>query len=294
MEQVAILGLGLMGGSLGLALRKPGTRWRVRAYARREETRRRALEIGACDEVFSAPEAAAREASLVVICVPVRASLDLLAACAPVLGEGAVVTDVGSTKRWIMERAPQFLAASRATFVGSHPMAGSERDGLDAARADLYRNAVVAVTPGNAPAQAVIKVSAFWRDLGAQVCLLDPETHDRLVARTSHLPHVAAALLADVVGREGVMESLARLTGRGFADTTRVAQGPPSVWRDVLETNADMVLRELTVFEERLASVKKALETGDFNAVEEILTRARLRRQALLEARYGTGEGEQR
>lgn len=281
-----------MGGSLGLALKKSRFGGTVSGYARREETRRLAQELGACDEVHGEPQDAVRDADLTVVCVPIRSIVPLVEACAPGLRGGAVVTDVGSTKGFVMQAACRALAGRAAAFVGSHPMAGSEQGGLESARDDLYRGAVVAVTPGTSAESAVQTVTGLWQSLGAVVCLMDAERHDRIVARTSHMPHVAAALVAATAGREGAAEPLGLLTGKGFADTTRVADGPARVWRDILETNRDAVVRELTALEMELRTFRDVLEKGDFQDAERILEQCRDRRRVILAARpEGPAEG---
>ncbi|MFN2352119.1 MAG: prephenate dehydrogenase [Kiritimatiellia bacterium] len=279
-RQVAIIGLGLMGGSLGMALRgRPGLR--VTGYARREETRGEALARGVVDEVFADPAEAAAGAQLVIICTPVNLIAELAEACASGLEAGAVVTDVGSSKAEIVARLDGFFSSSAAHFVGSHPVAGSERQGLAAARADLYRHAVVALTPTEATdAGAVVLVTEFWRSLAARVFCLAPEEHDRLLAATSHLPHLMAAVLAATVGRWPA-EQAGRFCGTGFWDTTRVAEGDPALWHDIVQTNRAAVLGALRAFQQQLACMTDAVENNDFNLVRDMLSDARDRRRAL-------------
>jgi prephenate dehydrogenase len=286
MKKVAIVGLGLMGGSLGLALKKRGGGPTVSGYARREATRAEALRLNAVDAVKADPAEAVRGAELVVLCAPVFSMPALAAACRPGLQAGTLVTDVGSTKAWLTGEIRAALRDSGAVFVGSHPIAGSEQQGLAAARADLYQDAVTIVTAdGTEPPPAVEQVSAFWRAIGSAVRRMSPAEHDRIMARTSHLPHVAAALVAAVVGRADGPAQLGAFCGPGFRDVTRVAEGSPEVWLDILQSNRPAVAEELRALQTRLAEMLAALERGDDAALRRLLEASRAARRALLAAR---------
>ena len=286
MEKVAILGLGLMGGSLGLALKARGLCRSVTGYARREATRTEAVRLKAVDAVFADPADAVRDADLAVLCVPVFSMQALAAACRSGLQRGCLVTDVGSTKALLTEQIRLSLHDSGAVFIGSHPIAGSEQQGLEAARPDLYQDAVTIITSaGDEPADAVQKVRQFWTQLGAVVRMMDPAEHDRIMARTSHLPHVAAALIAATVGRENGAERIGPFCGPGFRDTTRVAEGSPDVWLDILQSNRPAVAHELRALRSRLDEVLAALERGDDAALRRFLEEGRAARRALRLAR---------
>ncbi len=280
---IAILGLGLMGASLALALRKRGYAGRIVAFARKETTRREALARGIVDEAFADPDAAVAAASLAVLCAPIRACVELAADVAPALRPGTLVTDVGSTKGWLCRQMAGVLPAG--AFVGSHPIAGSEKQGLEAASADLYENAltVVAAAP-DAPAEAVERVAALWRSAGSRTCRMEPEDHDRLLARTSHLPHVAAAALAKAIGRDSA-EKVGAFCGTGFYDSTRVASGSIDMWHDILMTNAPAVAEELRAFKLKVERVYDDLQAGRFGDVAQFLERARAARAELLKGR---------
>lgn len=184
---ISIVGLGLMGASLAMALRKRGYAGRLVAFARKAETRREALARGIVDAAFDDPDPAVREATLVVLCAPIRACVELAADIAPVLRAGALVTDVGSTKGWICRQMAGLLPPG--VFVGSHPIAGSEKQGLQAASADLYENALAVIaSPPAVPTEAAARVAALWEAAGARTCRLAPEDHDRLLARPGRLP----------------------------------------------------------------------------------------------------------
>lgn len=290
-QTASILGLGLMGGSLGLALKARGWDGRVAAYARRRETREKALRLGAADEVFDRPEDAVRGASVVVVCAPVLTIPDLVRRCAPCLGQGCAVTDVGSTKAWVVGACREALAGTGAKFVGSHPVAGSERAGLEAARADLYEGSITVVTRDGADDAATARVADLWTAAGSRVVRLEADEHDRILARTSHLPHLAAALVALAAARGEAEEiaALRRLVGPGFRDTTRVAGGSPDVWHDIVRTNAAPILAELDALGAGLARLRAAVASGDFDRVREMLAGAAEARERLVPPRDGAG-----
>jgi prephenate dehydrogenase len=262
----------------------------VAGYARREETCQQALERGVCDEVFESPGRAVRDADLSVACVPIRTIPALIETCRESFKPQSIITDVGSTKGVLMREMEGMLCGHGVVFVGSHPMAGSEQEGLESARADLYEGAVVAVTPcAGSPDDAVAAVKKLWSDLGAEVCVMTADEHDQLVARTSHLPHVVAGMLAGVAGREPLDPRTARMIGKGFEDSTRIAEGSPMVWRDILETNAECIAAELGILGQRMAEFVAVLKGGDFDAAERLLEGCRGARRELLKAKEQAG-----
>ena len=278
---VAILGLGLMGGSLGLALRKRGLA-RVTGYARRAETRREALRLGIADACAGTPGEAVRSADVVVVCTPVLTIPGLIRECLPALAPGCVMTDVGSTKLEVQRQAEAALQGSQAAFVGSHPMAGSEKTGIEWARADLYENAVTVLTPSAASSPSAMgRVRQLWEAVGARVTVLDPAVHDDIVARTSHLPHLIASLLATVAGREQ-SEAVRSLCGPGFRDATRIAAGSPEMWHDIVKSNRSAVLAELQAFGGELQHLAGLIERSDFDGVKTLLEQGQKRRERLL------------
>lgn len=283
MERVAIIGLGLMGGSLGLALKARGFSGVIAGHTRSPERLALARTRGAVDVAAPNPASAAADADLVILCGPILSIPGLLRDCGPGLKPGAVVTDVGSTKEYLVHDLEPLARERNAHFVGSHPIAGSEQQGIQAARADLYEGAVVVVTPtDNSEESAVRRVEALWKSVGSAVCRMPPEEHDRLIARTSHLPHLAAALLTATVGRMPPLERTAMLCGSGFRDTSRVAEGAPEIWRDILETNREAVQVELAALRAELDQLARWLERGEFARVEEFLERSRGLRRGLL------------
>lgn len=289
LEKTAILGLGLMGGSLGLALKSRGLAKAVAGYSRNPESRRAALERGAADFVHDRPESAVMGADMVVACAPVLSLPDLVARCAAGLDRNAVVTDVGSAKAWVVPRIEKTVAGVCLGFVGSHPIAGGERRGIGAARADLFENAAVVVTPtpSTAPA-AIARVRAFWGALGARVLETSPEEHDRILARTSHLPHLAAAALAKCVGREAP-EQTAAFCGAGFADTTRIADGGEDLWRDIVSANSAAIAAELAQYKKQIEELMGIVEAADSAQLLEFLAQSRQTRKKLV-----AGGGDER
>jgi prephenate dehydrogenase len=280
---ISIVGLGLMGASLAMALRKRGYAGRLVAYARKAETRAEALARGIVDAAFDDPDKAVKDAALVVLCAPIRACTDLAADIAPLLKPGALVTDVGSTKGWICRQMAGLLPTG--VFVGSHPIAGSEKQGLQAASADLYENALTVVaTHLDVPEEAAARVAELWKSAGARTCRMEPDDHDRLLARTSHLPHVAAAALAKAIGRD-CAEKVGAFCGTGFYDSTRVASGSIEMWHDILMTNAPAVAEELRAFKAEVERVYDDLQAGRLDDVAKFLERARDARAELLKGR---------
>lgn len=278
MTTVAILGTGLMGSSLGLALKQRGVPVRVRAYARREETREVLAERGAADAVFSDPAEAVDGADLIVFCVPVLQIPALAEACRPGLNPGAVLTDVGSTKAFLNDRMHDVLDGMDAEFIGSHPICGSEQQGVQSGDPQLYEGAVTVVTPADAVKQSTVEeVSTLWKTAGSRVVVMDPQEHDRILAVTSHLPHVAAAALALSSGLNGP------LCGSGFRDTTRIAEGSPEVWADVAKTNGPALNKALKEYCENIAEFAALIDEADRDKLVAWFASARDKRRELLD-----------
>lgn len=282
MDRIAIIGLGLMGGSLALALKKNTAPYVITGSSRSAHNRQRALQRVAVDHAYERPFDAARDAALVVICTPVVSIPSMVDQIRPALRPGAIITDVGSTKAWLMNEVPGRLGGTDALFVGSHPICGGENTGMDAARANLYEGAKVVVTPPRkCEPEAVETVSNLWRFVGADVRTLDAVEHDRIVARTSHLPHLAASLVSTTVGREARGEH-ADFCGSGFRDTTRVAAGDADMWHDILKTNREAVREELVAFRAQLERMIGLLDHRDFDGIRSLLDEGKEARRALL------------
>ena len=257
-DKVAIVGLGLIGGSIALAARRQWPACLVIGVDRKEVLEKamvlHAIDVAADDPVVMA------EADLVVLAAPVEQNIDALAQIDRHVAAPAVVTDVGSTKRTTVEAARQL--PPRFTFVGGHPLGGAPRSGIEHARADLFAGRPWLFTPDGAAAAGVVeRLSGFARGLGAEPHLMDPEEHDRLLAFVSHLPQLAASALMHVVGGRAGERGLA-LTGRGLFDATRLASSPPDIWRDICRSNADAVGDALDDFVAALKALRADLDTG--------------------------------
>jgi len=276
MKTIAIMGLGLMGSSLGLALKKRGVPVEVRAYARRAETRDAALKIGAADAAFDDPAEAVTGADLVVFCVPILTIPELAKACLPGLSPEAVLTDVGSTKAELATLMEELLDGTDAVFVGSHPICGSEREGIEAGNSKLYKGAVTVVTPRTEAIEGTVsEVSNLWKSVGSTVRVMSPETHDEILATTSHLPHMVAATLVRCVN-DGLF------CGTGFFDTTRIAAGSPEVWSDIVRTNAPALKTALTDFRGHLEELDTLIDEDDAEKLVNWFSASREQRKELL------------
>ena len=283
MQTLSILGLGLMGGSLGLAAKNTGVASRVKGYARRPENLQEALEVGAIDEACENVVDATRNADLVVLCAPILSMSGLLENCKPVLDTGCIVTDVGSTKGEIVAHAESILADSPASFVGSHPMVGSEQAGLHAARPDLYTDAAVIVTRSErSDPNSVKEVAHFWNALGSNVRMMKPAEHDEIIAKTSHLPHVVASVLVQVV-LEGDANIRRSLCASGFRDTTRVAAGSEDIWHDIVRTNSGAVTSEVRAVIRKLEQLVSWMDVRDYGRIRDFLRESRELRESLNE-----------
>jgi prephenate dehydrogenase len=270
-RKLAVLGLGLLGGSVALAAKRRGLAARVAGAARREESRARALAQGAVDEAGDF-EAAASGADLVVLATPVFAMPDLVRRIAPALAPGAIVTDVGSVKRVLVEVLPGLLP-SGCVYVGSHPMAGSHRSGIEHAREDLFEGAACVVT--EAPDAALReRVGAFWRALGARVVLRDAASHDAEVAWMSHLPHALAFAFAAAL--RSAPERAFEVAGAGFRDFTRIAHSEPELWAEILAANRKALAAPLQAAAHALAELGRAIESNEVEALERFLGAARV------------------
>jgi len=275
MSKIAIIGLGLMGGSLGLAARARGMY--VAAYARREESRRDALAMEIVDVVFDCPEDAVKDADMVVLCTPVLTMPKLVQGFVNNLKAGCIVTDVGSTKAFLAQEIEAVLADFSAEFIGSHPMAGSEKNGLEASVADLYEGARVIVTPADGTKlEKAKRVVDFWKDMGANVTEMTPQAHDEIIARTSHLPHLVAASLMACVDRGE--SDIVPFCGPGVRDVTRIAEGSEKIWHDIVKSNVGPILNEVHQFGEKIDEIKDMLERKDFDAIKKFLASSRDKR----------------
>lgn len=278
---VALIGLGLLGGSLGMALTRRGAARQITGYVRRESTAREARDLGAVHVATSDLAASVADADLVVLCTPIGQMADLARHMAPHLKSGAIITDVGSVKAPLVETLEPIFAEAECEFVGSHPMAGGEKTGVSHARASLFDNALCVVTPSaRSKPVAVETVEALWASVSARTLRMSATQHDELVSRSSHLPHVVAAALASYVLSPAHAAEQAALCASGFRDTTRIASGSPEMWRDIALTNRTFLARALGVFIADLQDIQRALNEGDTAGISEFFDQAKRRRDA--------------
>lgn len=260
--QLTILAPGLLGGSVARAAHARGAAERIVIWARRPETRLKLREQTWCDDVADTPEAAVRGAKLVVVAAPVDRIVPLVEQVAGALAHGAIVTDVGSVKGEIVRHAARAVG-QHGHFVGSHPMAGSEKTGWEHSTAELFERRTCFVTPlAHANPAAVATVVAFWRDIGAEVVTVDPDQHDEIVAHISHLPQAIATSLCSFLAKKN--PGWRNYAGGGLRDTTRIAASDAQIWRSIFEQNRDEVLRALQHFEDELHGFKAALANRDY------------------------------
>jgi prephenate dehydrogenase len=278
-HSISLIGAGLLGGSLGLAIKRRQLATQVRAFVRRDAALAECRNLDIANVVTRDLKEAVQGAELVVFCTPLSQMAGLAAQMRPFLKAGAIVTDVGSVKGTVVRDLEPLAREAGAEFVGSHPMAGSEKIGVAAAREDLFEKAVCLVTPGRfSPPAAVESVEEFWAAVGGWPLRLTPEAHDDLVSRSSHLPHVMAASLANYVLSPAHPKEQALVCANGFRDTTRIASGSPEMWRDIALANRQNLGRVLGVVIEDLKEFQWALEREDAKVIEEFFAKAKQRR----------------
>ncbi|MDH7601595.1 MAG: prephenate dehydrogenase [Armatimonadota bacterium] len=296
-DTAAIVGVGLIGGSLGMAAREFAAVRHVVGIGRTEQKLMKAKLLGAIDSYSLDIAAGVSEADLVIIATPVRTIIPTLEAAVSALKPGAVVTDVGSTKKEIVEQASRLMPKG-CSFVGGHPMAGSEESGVESALPGMFVGATYVLTPTTETSlDALQKMSQFVEAIGAKIEVMSPEEHDALVALVSHLPHaVSAALLHTVVrsqygsAEQRLAQNLEsvqafRLAAGSFRDLTRVSNSPPEIWRDICLTNAREIAKAIEVFQSILEELRTAILSNDENRVLGFFEEARQVRQAYLRSR---------
>ncbi|HZF01195.1 MAG TPA: prephenate dehydrogenase/arogenate dehydrogenase family protein [Methylomirabilota bacterium] len=278
-RKITIVGVGLLGGSIGLAARKFGVANEIAGFVRRKKTIADCEKFGATDFATTDLLAAVSNADLVILCTPLAQMLSLAEQFLPALKRGAIITDVGSVKADVVRELESIITNAGAHFVGNHPMAGGEKTGVSAARADLFSNAVCVLTPTRKTNSAALKnLEQFWKSLGARVLKLPPEQHDLLVSRTSHLPHVVAATLANLVLNPANPKQQAALCATGFRDTTRIASGSPEMWRDIAISNRKNLAKSLDAFISELQKFQRTLKSADAKTISKFFEQAKFRR----------------
>jgi cyclohexadieny/prephenate dehydrogenase len=291
-DRLALIGVGLIGGSIARAAREYGAARHIVATARSPETRRRVVELGIADQVVESNAEAAKDADLVIVCIPVGASGPVAAEIAPALKAGAIVSDVGSVKGQVLaDMAPHIPKGVH--LIPAHPVAGTENSGPDSGFPELFVNRWCILTPPEgADAAAVEKLRAFWTALGANVETMTAPHHDLVLAITSHLPHLIAYTIVGTaeefsqVSRSEVL----KFSAGGFRDFTRIAASDPTMWRDVFLHNKDAVLEMLAQFNEDLAKLTRAMRRGDGQTLFDHFTKTRAIRRGIVQIGQDSGE----
>jgi cyclohexadieny/prephenate dehydrogenase len=285
-RRLVLVGTGLINGSLALALKRAGAVDHVVGCARHEETLERALARGLCDSATTDPAAAVADADMIVLGTPPGAIGEVAATLGPALPAAAVVTDVGSVKAFVVDRVSEVLPRPER-FVGGHPVAGTEHSGPDAAFASLFehRRCILTPTAGTDPT-AVARVRAMWELVGSSVDEMTPEHHDRVLAVTSHLPHLIAYTIVGTVAdlEEQARAEVFKYAAGGFTDFTRIAASDPVMWRDVFLNNRAATLEMLGRFTEDLIALQRAIRWGQGDVLEDLFTRTRAIRRGVVEA----------
>ncbi|HEV2694029.1 MAG TPA: prephenate dehydrogenase/arogenate dehydrogenase family protein [Verrucomicrobiae bacterium] len=278
-SKISIIGVGLLGGSIGLAVKRRKLAREVAGYVRRAKGLKDCERAGAVDYATTDLLAAVSGADLVILCTPLAQMRSLAEQLLPALKRGAIVTDVGSVKAEVVRELDSLIKKSGAHFIGSHPMAGGEKMGVLAAKADLFVNAACVITPSKSSNKAAVsKVEKFWQAVGARTLRLDAAQHDLAVSRSSHLPHVVAAALAGLVLDPQAPKAQAALCATGFRDTTRIASGSPEMWRDIVLANRKNVSQSMDALVAELKQFQAALKKNDGAAVEKFFATAKARR----------------
>jgi prephenate dehydrogenase len=278
-QKITIIGVGLLGGSVSLAAKKRGLVREVAGFVRRASSLKDCEKAGAVDFATTDLIAAVSNADLIILCTPLAQMLPLVQQFLPALKRGAIVTDVGSVKVGVVNELASLVQQSGAHFIGGHPMAGAEKTGVAAARENLFENAVCVLTPTKKTnAAALKKLEQFWKSLGARILKMDAAQHDFLVSRSSHLPHVVAATLTNLVLNPANLKTQAVLCATGFRDTTRIASGSPEMWRDITLANRKHLSQSVDALVAELKKFQSALNVGDTKAVEKYFTTAKQRR----------------
>jgi len=283
-SHLAIVGVGLIGGSLARALRAAGCVARITGIGRGEANLIKAKELGIID-CWSHDIAAVADADMVVVAAPMGSYAQLFAALAKHVRCDAIVTDVGSTKQHALAMAARYLTAS-IRFVAAHPIAGTEHSGAAASRGDLFQDKLLIVTPdGTTEAQAEAQIKAMWQRVGANVITMQAARHDELMAAVSHLPHIAAFAIVNAVSNQGEQggDDPLQFAAGGFRDFTRIASSSPTMWRDIALTNRDAMVANIDALTDQLSLIRQAIADGDSQQLTQLFTHAKSARDAWLQ-----------
>lgn len=281
LPRLALVGLGLIGGSLARALREAGAVASIRGYDRDPEQIRQALALGVIDSAGSDAADAVRGADIAVIAVPVLATAAALQACKPGLSADMIVTDVGSTKQSVLAAVREIFGALPPRFVAAHPIAGTEKSGVVHSQAGLFRGHRLILTPHEAQdADALSVVEGLWQAAGARVVKMDAARHDAIFAATSHLPHLLAYSFVEMLTRlDGADADIFPNAGGGFRDFTRIASSSPRMWHDIIRANREQVARLLRQQIDELEQLHEMIEQGRWELLRDVFERARAARE---------------
>ncbi|AFJ01640.1 Cyclohexadienyl dehydrogenase [Methylophaga frappieri] len=280
-KRLAVIGVGLIGGSLALALKKNGQVAQVIGYARSEAVRHEALQLGIIDEAAASIADAVQQADMVFVAVPMGAMAAVLAELAPYVNEKTIITDGGSAKQQVIEAAKASLGSLFPNFVPGHPIAGTEKSGPSAAFAELYEAHRVVLTPTSETRHdALEQVQQMWQQVGADVFVMDAEQHDVVLAATSHLPHVLAFNLVGMLAQRDDCEAVLRYAAGGFRDFSRIASSDAIMWRDICLGNREAVLDLLQQYRAGLAQIEAAIRTGDGDYLSTFFNQAKQARDS--------------
>ncbi len=287
--RVALIGLGLIAGSMAHAIRRAGMGSEIVGHARSAETRDIAREIGLCDRVCETAAEAVAGADLVVLCVPIGVMGDVAAEIAPALKQGATLTDVGSVKKAVIDAVGPHVPAG-VHFIPAHPLAGTEHSGPRSGFAELFDNRWCILVPDGADRAAVDRLEEFWKALGSNTDEMDADHHDLVLAVPSHTPHLIAYTMVGVADdlRRVTDSEVIKFSAAGFRDFTRIAASDPTMWRDVFLTNKDATLEILGRFTEELFALQRAIRRGDGDHLHAYFTRTRAIRRSIIDAGQDT------
>lgn len=275
LKKLVIFGVGLIGGSVALALKKAGCTAQIVGVGRSSDSLQTALDLGVIDHATSDTSEALKSADVVLIAAPVAQTPSILSAIKPFIEPHMVITDAGSTKGDVLQCAETILGAQFSQFVGGHPIAGAEKSGVTAAMHDLYIGKNVVLTPTAVThAQAIDRVKQLWLDCGANVTTMNAANHDGIFAAVSHLPHLLAFALVDDIASRANAEQLFSFAASGFRDFTRIAGSHPEMWRDISLANKTALLSELSAYQQALVNLHQLLENEDSAGLQALFERA--------------------
>ncbi|MHC5076514.1 MAG: prephenate dehydrogenase [Planctomycetota bacterium] len=277
LRHITVIGLGLLGGSITLTIKRSFTKSNVIGYTHRQVTRQKAMNLAVADEIFDSLTDSVKNTNLVILATPISTFENIFKKIAPHLSRGCIVTDVGSTKtlptKWATKYLPQNIH-----YIGSHPIAGSEQRGIEFSRDDLFERTACIITKTKSTNTTAFKIlKQFWEKLGCIVQTMTPLQHDKVFAKISHLPHIVASALINANDPQTL-----KFAGTGFIDTSRVASGPPNIWTDILLTNAKNCTKAIDEIIKELNKLKKAIRNENKKQIEELLQAAKSKRTTLI------------